>query len=131
MKLPTILIVADYRYLFAYMIMADGLPEVVEKIDYINDGPTSVPLVDMDDGGEGYRAIGENITTILERYQPATWALACPPPLAKNIVRWLPLEKQATLGILRQTDVENVEISNVCQIFDFNSKDYSTEKEHC
>jgi len=131
MKLPTILIVADYRYLFAYMILADGLPEVVEKIDYINDGQTSVPLVGWDEGRDGYRSIAESIKTILERYQPATWALACPPMLAKNIVRWLPLEQQATLGILRQTNVENVEISNVCQIFDSSAKDYVAEKEHC
>ncbi|GAA5126474.1 hypothetical protein JIN84_15540 [Luteolibacter yonseiensis] len=131
MKLPTILIVADYRYLFAYMILADGLPEVVEKIDYINDGQTSVPLVGWDDGRDGYQAIAENITFILERYQPATWALACPPMLAKNIVRWLPMEQQASLGILRQTNVENVEISNVCQIFDATTSDYASQKEHC
>jgi len=131
MKLPTLLIVADYRYLFAYMILADGLPEVVEKIDYINDGQTSVPLVGWEDGRDGYRAIAETITTILERYQPATWALACPPMLAKNIVRWLPMDKQASLGILRQANVENVEISNVCQIFDASQQEQVTEKEHC
>lgn len=131
MKLPTVLIVADYRYLFAYMILADGLPEVVEKIDYINDGQTSAPLVGWDEGRDGYRAIAEAITTILERYQPATWALACPPMLAKNIVRWLPLDKQASLGILRETNLENVEISNVCQIFDTTVKEPAAEKEHC
>jgi hypothetical protein len=130
MKLPTILIVADYRFLFAYMIMPDGLPEVVEKIDYINDGQTSVPLVGWEEGRDGYRAIAESITSILDRYQPPAWALACPPMLAKNIVRWLPLEQQNTLGILRQTNVQDVEVSNVCRLFDSEASEH-VEKEHC
>lgn len=131
MKLPTLLIVADYRYLFAYMVMPDDLPEVVEKIDYRHDGQTSVPLVGWEEGRDGYRAIAESISGILDRYQPGTWALACPPMLARNIIRWLPLTQQNSLGILRETNVENVEISNVCQIFDPAAKDYTAEKEHC
>lgn len=131
MNLPEILIIADYKTLHAYMILPDGLPEIVEKIDYVNDGPTSVPLVGWEDDRDGYRAIANKISEILARYQTGCWGLACPPVLAKRITQWLTTEQKSTLAVVRQMEVETVDISNVSQIFDSTSKDYEANKEHC
>lgn len=126
-----ILVVADYQVLHAYMILPDGLPEIVEHIDYENDGQTSAPLVGWEDGRNGYRTIAEKITEILSRYQPAAWGLACPPMLSRQITAWLPDGFRSTLALIAETEVETVDISNVCKIFDSNAKDYSAHKEHC
>lgn len=131
MNIPQILIVADYKFLHAYMILPDGLPEIVEKIDYVNDGPTSAPLVGWGDGRNGYRAIADKISEILDCYQTDSWGLACPPTLTKHITQWLSTGQMSTLAAIRQMGVETVDVSTVCKIFDSTSKDYEAHKEHC
>jgi hypothetical protein len=131
MKLPDLLIVADYDSLSAYVILPDGLPEIADHIDYEHDGQTGVPLVGWSGGREGYRAVAEQIARILNRYQPRSWGLASPPLLGRKITEWLSADQRASLAALRQTDVENIEISNVVKVFDPAAKDYHSEKEHC
>lgn len=131
MNLPDLLIIADYDSLSAYVVLPDGLPEIVEHVDYEHDGQTGVPLIGWSEGQDGYRAVAEQIARILERYRPQAWGLASPPMLGRKISEWLSADQQATLAILRQTDVENIDISNVLKVFDPRAKDYNAEKEHC
>ncbi|MES2439301.1 MAG: hypothetical protein V4584_09540 [Verrucomicrobiota bacterium] len=131
MNPPSILIVTGYEKLSAYLVMPDGLPEIVENIDYQNDGQTSAPLVDWSDGGRCHRAVADSISTILTRYQPETWALACPPELCRKITCWLTPDQKANLGSVRQIDVGNVDVSNVCNVFGSATGDSTHGKEHC
>ncbi|MES2661417.1 MAG: hypothetical protein V4689_22545 [Verrucomicrobiota bacterium] len=131
MNLPDLLIIADFKQLQAYIILPDGLPEVVENVDFENDGPTSVPLVEWSNDRDGYRAVAEGVAGIVARYQPDTWGLACPLLLGREIIERLPPSTQASLVVLWQIDVAAVDISNVLQLFDPGAKDYGSEKEHC
>lgn len=131
MKLPSILIVIGYRNLSAYMVLPDGLPEIVKTIDFENDGQTSVPLVDWSDDNRCEWTVADQISRVLDRYQPDSWGLACPPELVGKVTRWLSAGQRATLDVVKQIDVETVEISNVCRVFDSTAKDYATAKEHC
>ncbi|MEO5916273.1 MAG: hypothetical protein ABIS50_18690 [Luteolibacter sp.] len=131
MLLPDLLIVASYKNLSAYLVLPDGLPEIVDQLDYENDGQTSAPVVGWEDGRDGYSEIAGKISAILVRYPHSTWGLACPPTLAGKITPLLSAEQQAALGVLRQLEVENVDISNVEQVFDETTADDDAEKEHC
>lgn len=132
MKLPDLLIAADCEHLLACMVLPDGLPEIVETIDYRNDGQTSAPLIDCTDLRDGCRVIAEHISAILARYQPAAWGLACTRGLEKEITPWLGPHELATLAILRDTgDSERVDISNITKLFDETAPRYDAVKEHC
>ncbi len=116
MKTPALLIVVDLQKLFAYLILPDGLPEIVERSDFLHDSPTSVPPLGAD-GRNGCRVIGDRISEILDRYQPDTWGLACPPEMGEEITQCLTEGQRESLATLRVTEVEHVELSNVCQLF--------------
>ncbi len=131
MILPEILIVADYKNLHAYLILPDGLPEIVETIDFENDGPTNIPLVEWTDDQEGYVVVATKIAEIVANYQSQSWGLACPPLLSNKITNRLPPAIQASLTILRQMNVDEISVSNVLQVFNASAKDYNSEKEHC
>jgi hypothetical protein len=131
MILPEILIVAGYHHLTAYLVLPDGLPEIVDQTDYQNDGQTSAPVVGWEDGRDGYQDIADRISGILWRYPHISWGLACPPPLAGKITSLLPEDQRGCLEILRQTEVERIDVSNVAKVFDATAPDYHAEKEHC
>lgn len=131
MLLPEIIIVAGYKNLSAYLVLPDGLPEIVDQTDYENDGQTSAPVVGWEDGRDGYQDIAARISSLLARYPHQTWGFACPPAMASKVTPLLTQEDQASLGVLRQTEVESIDVSNVAQVFDSSACDYHAEKEHC
>lgn len=132
MNLPDILIVADCKRLLACMVLPDGLPEIIETIDYENDGQTSAPVIDLTDRHDGCRVISGRISALLERYQPIRWGLACPPDLEKEIMPWMTPKELSTLcAICRTEDVAKVDLCNITRIFDENAPEYDASKEHC
>lgn len=132
MNLPDILIAADCKQLLACMVLPDGLPEIIETIDYENDGQTSAPAIDFADRHDGCRVIAERISAILDRYQPATWGLACPSDLSREILPWLTPKELATLSIVRdKDDVTKVDICGIARLFDEAAPEYEALKEHC
>ncbi|RYD19767.1 MAG: hypothetical protein EOP88_17705 [Verrucomicrobiaceae bacterium] len=132
MKLPDFLIVADCGHLLACLVLPDGLPEIVETIDYANDGQTSAPVIDLTDKHDGCRVIATRISALLDRYQPNQWGLACPPDLEREIMPWLTPKELATLTVVRETDdVAKVDLCNITRLFDENAPEYDASKEHC
>lgn len=132
MKLPDILIAADCKGLLACMVLPDGLPEIIETIDYENDGQTSAPVIDLTDKHDGCRVIAERISGLLDRYDPATWGLACPPDLEREIMPWLNPKEVSTLTKVCGTgDLAKIDICNITKIFDETAPEYEAVKEHC
>ena len=119
MNLPRIIIVTDYRTLFAYIIQPDGLPQILENVNFQFDSQTSVPLISWktDDQGGCYRALAEKITSILERYRPKSWGLACPGPLCEPLKNELSLFHRETLVAEREMNVEQISVRNVARVF--------------
>ncbi len=132
MKIPDLLIVADCERLLACIVLPDGLPEIIETIDYENDGQTSVPLIDFTDRHEGCRVIADRVSGLLRRYQPASWGLACPPDLEREITPWLDPKELSTLTAIRETDdVAKVDVCGIMTLFDDRAPEYASMKEHC
>ncbi len=132
MNLPDLLILADCKRLLACMVLPDGLPEIVETIDYEHDGQTSAPAIDLTDRHDGCRVIAARISALLGRYRPAKWGLACPPDLEQEIMPWMTPKELATLCTVCQTeDVAKVDLCNITRLFDETAPEYEATKEHC
>lgn len=71
------------------------------------------------------------IAGIVTKYQPQLWALACPLLLSQRIIEWLPPAIQASLAVVGEMEVKDINLSNVFQVFDTCGKDYNSAKEHC
>lgn len=117
MDFPNLLIVTNYRALFAYLVQPDGRPQVIERIEFQSEGQTGVPVVSWRGGEESYAALAEKISAILSRYHPKSWGLACPVKLCEKLTEVLPVNHKETLAIKRTMNVEDVRISNVLGIF--------------
>ncbi|MEO7099347.1 MAG: hypothetical protein ABI162_08290 [Luteolibacter sp.] len=117
MKSPTVLIVTNYRQLFAYLIQPDGSPQVLEHIDFQHDCQTGVALIDWRDDDTSYLKLTACITDILNRYHPESWRLACPEGLAEKIMKILNPSYRESLAAIRTQEVDDVSISNVTAVF--------------
>lgn len=129
MKLPNLLIVADEKTLVAYLILVDGLPEIVKRIEFETDCPTGVPLISWTRDSSGYRTLAKTITELLDRYKPDSWGLACPPNFGNELVRVLGKDKQRSLVELRSLDGGKVDVGNVCQVFGQTAGEFCHAKE--
>lgn len=117
MKIPSLLIVTDYRELCAYLVEADGSPEIIERRDFQHDGQTDVPLVEWTPDRNGYVTLVAEIGEILDRYNPDAWAMACPGPLGEILPSLLSADHAKRLASCKRMDVGNVDISNVEAFF--------------
>lgn len=117
MNFQQILIVTNYRTLFAYMIQQDGCPQVLEHVDFQHDSQTSVPLIQWRGDESCYKVLAEKITSILERYRPESWCLACPGKLGEALRKELPIRHLRKLSLHRSLNVEDVDISNIAEVF--------------
>ena len=117
MNTPTVLIVTNYRQLFAYLIQPDGTPQVLEHIDFQHDGQTGVALIDWRDDHTSYLKLTACIAEILNRYHPGFWGLACPKGLEEKIMTVLNPCYRETLAVIRTQEVDDVNISNVLAVF--------------
>ncbi len=130
MPLPKLLVVADYQHLAAYLVLPDSLPEILERVDFEHDCQTGAPLVEWSEERNGYQEVAEMIGEILSRYRPDSWGLACPEDFAREIVRYLAIEQQHALTVMRMPELAAVDVANVCRIFDREAPDYCLSKEH-
>jgi len=121
MNPPSLLIVTNYRKLFAYMVLPDGRPQVLEHMDFQHDGQTNVPLIQWKSDEGCYRVLGEKVTAILDRYRPKSWGLACPKMLCEKLKQELSIFHREALVIEKTMNVEDVSICNVMKIFGGNN----------
>ena len=121
MNLPTLLIVTNYRNLFAYLVQPDGLPQIVDHVDFEFDSQTSVPLIRWKNDEGCYRALAEKVASILERYRPKSWGLAGPGTLCEKLKEELSIIHRRALSIERKMNVDDINICNVMNIFGGNS----------
>ncbi len=117
MNFPTLLIVTNYRNLFAYLIQPDGLPQIVEHVDFEFDSQTSVPLIQWKNDEGCYRALAQKVAAILERYRPKSWGLACPGILCEKLKEEISIFHRRTLVFERDMNVDDINICNVMNVF--------------
>ncbi len=116
-EIPQVLVTSDHRELFAYLVHPDGIAETIEHVDFQADSPTSVPLLDWCAGSSCYESLARMIDGFLDRYQPASWGLACPRGLGEGIEEHLAPEHRAKLSKQRCIDVSGLTVSNVTAAF--------------
>lgn len=115
---PSILIVVSHERLDAYLVQADGRPQIVKQTDFIHDCQTGVPLVEWGSGdAASCGKVAQMIEDILGQYGNGKWALACPESFGGELYRHLSTEAQQELAQQRLAEVVDVDIANVVQWF--------------
>jgi len=125
MSSPSLLIVTDLHSLFAYLLQAEGMPIILERIDFHCDGQTHVPLTSCHPEWkeqEKSRTIAQKIEEILEKYQPESWGLACPASLCEEVTDQLRHCHERKLCIRLALDVSDVHVGNVAHLFAHHSE---------
>jgi len=123
MNSPSLLIVTDLHSLFAYLLEVEGMPIILERVDFHCDGQTHVPLTSCHPEWkeqEQSRVIAQKIEEILEKYQPESWGLACPE--CNKVVDQLRHCHERKLTIRLTVDVSDVHVGNVAHLFIPHSK---------
>ena len=117
MQHPSVLIVTDYNGLCAYLLLPDGVAEILNHIDFHHDCPTNVPLVGWSAEDEGYCMLAGQIEEILARYEPEGWGLACPRRMLDPLLERIGPAHLRTLVIEKGMDVCGITVSNVAGAF--------------
>ena len=125
MSSPSLLIVTDLHSLFAYLLQAEGMPIILERVDFECDGQTHIPLISCHPEWkeqEKSRTIAQKIEEILEKYHPESWGLACPASLCDDVADQLRHCHERKLYTRLTVDVSDVHVGNVAHLFAHHSK---------
>lgn len=120
MNSPSLLIVTDLHSLFAYLLQAEGMPIILERVDFDCDGQTHVPLTSCHPEWKEHqksRVIAQKIEEILEKYQPESWGLACPKAVCDGVADQLRHCHEKNLSTRLTVDVSDVHVGNVAHLF--------------
>lgn len=120
MSSPSLLIVTDMKSLFAYQLEPEGVPIILERVDFECDSQTHIPLTACHPEwkeNEKSRAIAEKIGEILDKYHPDSWGLACPETLCEDVADQMRHCHERKLCKRLTLDVKDIHVGNVMQIF--------------
>jgi hypothetical protein len=120
MKNPSIVIVIGRDRLLGYMLYPGGNAELVERVEFQCDTPTSCPLIDWTDKKmDPYPILGRIIEEILCRYCFKKWGLVCSTEHCEGVVGSLANPYTESLVDCLENDSEEINITNVSNCFDF------------